>query len=205
MGLDIRPLGKPKPGFESKYSELFQKITNDDFGKQTKEEILNEWFGIQIQSYETLKAPRVGEDKDANDWIVKKYQETNKVVSLADFIKQHQGYYVLELSKEMDGIPVYISFNQDKNVFRGEFLKDCTDLIGEDLVAEAWETKLADETLDYGNRLMQIAEKISHENNMMYLKNQRSPVDEEESLESKLHILFSLSKWLIFYGKNGHG
>ena len=67
-------------------------------------------------------------------------------------------------------------------------------------------TKLADETLDYGNRLMSAADKLAKEKNLEYLKIQRLPPDtDEDSIESKLHIVFSLAKWLIFYGKNGHG
>ncbi|MCL8265723.1 hypothetical protein M9Y82_03470 [Leptospira weilii] len=95
---------------------------------------------------------------------------------------------------------------QDENVFRGEFLRDCTDLIGNDLVNEAWTTKLAEETLDYGNRMMQVANLIAVEKKLQFLKDQRNPPDSDEnSIELKLHIIYSLSKWLIFYGKNGHG
>lgn len=91
-------------------------------------------------------------------------------------------------------------------MFRGQFLRDCIDLIGEDLVNEAWETKFADETLEYSNRLMAAADKIAKEKNLEYMKIQRLPPDtDEDTIESKLHIFFSIAKWLIFYGKNGHG
>ena len=53
---------------------------------------------------------------------------------------------------------------------------------------------------------MIIADKIAKEHNLEYLKDQRIPSDvDEDTTESKLHIVYSLSKWLIFYGKNGHG
>lgn len=121
-------------------------------------------------------------------------------------MKEHEGYYVIELAKELDGVPVYVAMGQDENVFRGQFLQDCVDIIGEDLVNEAWETKFANETLDYGNRLMVVADKIAKERNLEYLKTQRLPPDsDEDTIESKLHTVFSLAKWLIFYGKNGHG
>ena len=65
---------------------------------------------------------------------------------------------------------------------------------------------MADEALKYGQKLMAIADKTAAVNNLLYLKEQRMPPDaDEESLESKIHILFSAAKWLIFYGKNGHG
>ncbi|MEX6690876.1 hypothetical protein QTN47_25430 [Danxiaibacter flavus] len=218
MGLDMRPMGKPKPGFERRFVDIFELVTKDKIpqssfldklkGKKypTRDELLQEWFANQIQTYETIKAPRVGRDKEAYEWIKNKYNELEQKPPLAQFLKEHDGYYVIELAKEQDGVPVYIAMGQDENVFRGQFLQDCIDIIGEDLVNEAWETKLANETLDYGNRLMAVADKIAKERNLEYLKTQRLPPDSDEgTIESKLHIVYSLAKWLIFYGKNGHG
>lgn len=218
MGLDMRPMGKPKPGFEKRFVEIFEMVSQDKIpeaslfdklkGKKlpTKDELLQEWFAGQIQTYETIKAPRVGRDKEADDWIRSKYNELEQKPSLDEFLREHNGYYVIELAKEQDGVPVYIAMGQDENVFRGQFLSDCVEIIGEDLVNEAWETKLADATLDYGNRLMSVADRLAKEKNLEYLKTQRLPPDtDEDSIESKLHIVFSLAKWLIFYGKNGHG
>ena len=218
MGLDMRPMGKPKPGFEKRFVDIFEMVTKDKIpqpsfldklkGKKyaTKDELLQEWFSNQIPTYETIKAPRVGRDKEADEWIRGKYNELEQKPPLEQFLQEHDGYYVIELAKEQDGVPVYIAMGQDENVFRGQFLQDCIDLIGEDLVNEAWETKLANETLDYGNRLMTVADKLAKEHNLEYLKMQRLPPhSDDDTIESKLHIIYSLAKWLIFYGKNGHG
>jgi hypothetical protein len=219
MGLDMRPMGKPKPGFEERYKQIFRIIHGTEKqelslmdrikGKRllTEKELLKEWFDNQISTYETIKAPRVGRDKEADEWAKKAYSSKEREISETEFLKKYEGYYVIELAKETDGVPVYISLNQDENVFRGQFLTDCIDIIGKDLVSEAWESKFADETLNYGNRLMTVADKIANENNLQYLKQQRLAPEEvdENSIESKLHILFSVAKWLIFYGKNGHG
>ena len=214
----MRPMGKPKPGFEKRFVDIFEMITEDKIpqpsfldklkGKKylTKDELLKEWFENQIQTYETIKAPKVGRDKEADEWIRNKYNELEQKPSLEEFLKEYDGYYVIELAKEQDGVPVYIAIGQDENVFRGQFLQDCIDVIGEDLVNEAWETKLADATLDYGNRLMEAADKAAKKNNLEHLKSQRLPPDaDEDTIESKLHIVYSLAKWLIFYGQNGHG
>jgi hypothetical protein len=214
----MRPMGKPKPGFEKRFVEIFEMVTKNKIpqpsfldklkGKKypTKDELLQEWFANQIPTYETIKAPRVGRDKEADEWNRNKYNELEQKPPLEQFLKEHEGYYVIELAKEQDGVPVYIAMGQDENVFRGQFLQDCIDLIGEDLVNEAWETKQADEALDYGNRLMAVADRLAKENSLEYLKTQRLPPDtDEDTIESKLHIVYSLAKWLIFYGKNGHG
>lgn len=217
MGLDIRPMGKPRPGFEQRFKDILEMLMKDTYPKPslidlfkgrkypTKEELLQEWRANQIPTYETIKAPMVGRDIEADEWIKTKYAQLEQKPPLEQFMKEHDGYYVIELAKEQDGVPVYFAMGQDENVFRGQFLKDCVDLIGEDLVNEAWETKFAEEALDYGKRLMTVADKIATEKNLEYLKTQRLPPDQEDSTESKLHIVFSLAKWLIFYGKNGHG
>jgi hypothetical protein len=218
MGLDMRPMGKPKLGFEKRFVEIFEMVTQDKIpqptfldklkGKKapTKDELLQEWFANQIQSYETIKAPRVGRDKEADDWIKAKYDELEQKPPLDVFIKEHEGFYVIELAREQDGVPVYIAMGQDENVFRGEFLRGCEDIIGEDLISEAWNTKMADDTLDYGNRIMKVADKLAIQHKLEYLKTQRfAPDTDEGTIESKLHILFSLARWLTYYGKNGHG
>ncbi|MNQ40396.1 hypothetical protein D3C85_540470 [compost metagenome] len=218
MGLDMRPLGKPKPGFEERFKQIMRIVQEKEKqelsffdklkGKRilSKEELIQEWFDNQIESYVTIKAPRVGYDEIANNWIKEKYQESDKEVSEEEFLSQYNGFYVIELSEEKDAVPIYKAMGQDENVFRGQFLSDCEDLIGEELVAEAWNTKFADEALEYGNNLMEAALKIAKENNLEYLNDERYPPETNPgSLESKLHIVFSLAKWLIYYGKNGHG
>jgi hypothetical protein len=218
MGLDIRPMGKPKQGFEERFEQIFrllngkEKVELSFFDKlkgktiPTHDELLKEWIEIQEPSYITIKAPRVGTDKVADDWIKSKYKETDKKLTEEQFINEFQDYYVIELAEHLDGVPVYISMGQDENVFRGQFLADCEDLIGHELVNEAWESKFAKDTIVYGNKLMKIADTIAMKHNLQYLKDQRMPPDVgEETIESKLHIIYSLSKWLIFYGSNGHG
>lgn len=217
MGLDMRPMGKPKHAFEKRSVDIFAMVSKDKIpqtsifdklkGKKlpTKDELLQELFVGQDNTYETIKAPRVGQDKEADDWIRNKYDDLELMPSLDEFLKEHNNYYVIQLAKELDGVPVYIAMGQDENVFRGQFLSECVDLIGKDLVNEAWGSKLADDTLDCGNRLMSVADKLAKEKNLEHLKSQRLPPDtDEDSIESKLHIVFSLAKGLVFYGKNGH-
>ena len=79
MGLDWRPMGKPKSGFEERYIQIFRIIQGEEKqelnfidrikGKKilTKEQLLEEWFANQIPTYETIKVPKVGRDKAAGD------------------------------------------------------------------------------------------------------------------------------------------
>ena len=219
MGLDMRPMGKPKQGYEKRFQELFKLISEDNFPKPSffdkikgkkmpsKEDYLKEWFDMQITTYETIKAPRVGRDDEAEIWLKEKYEELEEQPSTFEEFRNHyEGYYVIELAKEKDGLPMYIAMGQDENVFRGQFLEVCKGVISDKLLDEAWETKLAPDTLDYGERLLNAANKVAKKHGLEYLKDQvQIPDKDEDDLEFKLHVIFSLARWLIFYGKNGHG
>jgi hypothetical protein len=218
MGLDWRPMGKPLPGFEDRYQQLFRilqgkekqslSIWDNLKGKKgpAREVLLKEWFGLSTPSYETIEAPRVGRDAEADDWLEEEYEKTDKSIPWQEFLRNHQGYYVIELAKELDGVPMYIAMGQDRNVFRGQFLKFCEGVIGAQLLNEAWETKLAKETEQYGQQLMEVADRVAAEQNLGYLKEQRIPPEwEDDDIRCQIHILFAAAKWLLFYGKNGHG
>lgn len=219
MGLDLRPMGKPKPNFEKRFFQIINIIEGNEkqelsfidklFGKKlkTKDELLKEWFGIQINPLDTIKAPKVGRDRDAEVWLLEQYNNSAQSISIEEFKKQYEGYYVIEYAQEQDGIPIYNSPMEDQTSFRGEFLRNCIDLIGEELVIEAWSKKIkGKDALDYGNRLLAKANSIASAKGLLHLKEQReAPSGNPESVESKLHIVYSLSRWLIFYGKNGHG
>ena len=46
----------------------------------------------------------------------------------------------------------------------------------------------------------------AQQHGLEYLKDQyEAPEAEPESLESQLHIVYSLARWLMFYGSRGHG
>lgn len=217
MGLDWRPLPKPKPGFEKRYIEIFNTLTGKEKptisiwdrikGKQPirKEQLLREWRENSILSYETIHAPMVGRDKIADDWALEKYEESDKSLSKEDFLTEYKGYYVIELSPDLDAVPMYMSMAQDRNVFRAQFLNDCSHLLGPDLLNQAWGSKLAAESLEYGREIMAIADFEATKNNLLYLKEQRTPPDDVETIESNIHILYSAAKWLIYYSERGHG
>ena len=208
MGLDMRPLSKPKAGKEQRFYELYSLIPSENLSPDQREQLLEEWFALGIPSYETIKAPQVGRDAQADAWLREQYDaDDNPDKPPFDEVYQdYQGYYVIELATEQDSVPVYRAFGQDENVFRGQFLADCQELIGEDLLNEAWSNHLAEEAVDYAQRLIAAVTPTAQQHGLEYLKDQYKPPEAEpESLESQLHIVYSLARWLIFYGSRGHG
>ena len=208
MGLDMRPLSKPKAGKEQRFYELYSLIPSENLSPDQREQLLEEWFALGIPSYETIKAPQVGRDAQADAWLREQYDaDDNPDKPPFDEVYQdYQGYYVIELAPEQDSVPVYRAFGKDENVFRGQFLADCQELIGEDLLNEAWSNHLAEEAVDYAHRLIAAVTPAAQQHGLEYLKDQYEPPEAEpESLESQLHIVYSLARWLIFYGNRGHG
>lgn len=207
MGLDLRPLGKAKLGYEDRFNEIFDLLReNVKRSDEESRKILDEFFAIQIEPYVTMKAPQVGIDKEATEWALKKHQESKETHPQDKSLKFVEGFYVVELAKEKDALPRYISPVGEKHVFRGQFLEDCIDLIGEKLAREAWVTKSASEALDYAERLLKVSDSIAKVHNLEYLSIQYDiPSFPPKKLESNLHIVYSLIRWLKFYAGNGHG
>ena len=208
MGLDMRPLNKPKAGKEQRFYELYRLITSDNLPPDQYDALLEEWFGLGIPSYETFNAPQVGKDARADAWLREQYDahDSPDKPPFDEVYEDYRGYYVIELAPEQDSVPVYRAFGQDENVFRGQFLADCQELIGEDLLNEAWSNHLAEEAVDYAQRLIAAVTPTAQQHRLEYLKDQYEPPEAApESLESQLHIVYSLARWLMFYGSRGHG
>ena len=189
MGLDWKPLNKPKKGMENEFKNLFEildgrKKTKLSFfdkilGKKSynETEVQNRFFEISTTPYETLNAPRVGFDTKATEWAKQNFENrTDKAL------------------------------HDEAHVFRGKFLDDCEKIMGPELYNEAYSSKLAEEAIDYGNRILSLANTYAKENNLEHLRNVRNPPDADEfSPESLVHILYSSAKWVKWWGERGHG
>ncbi|AUP77667.1 hypothetical protein [Flavivirga eckloniae] len=223
MGLDLTPLPKPKLGYEDRFKEIFnilKDMQDEDYSKspsiielfikkkyRLQRKLLREWHQNSISSFDTIKAPRVGYDDEADNWFLKSNKTDNEKLSDKTLIKKNKGFYVIELAKEIEGVPIgkYCARAGYRNGFRGEYLRNCEDLIG-DLVYGIYGSSLAEGTLEYGYKLINKADEIAKKHDLIYLKKQREAPDEWSGhIKSRLHLIYSLANWLIFYGKNGHG
>ena len=216
MGLDWVPTNRPKPGAEAEFEDIFNVFFKKKkagfwaslFAKPVDMEALAlRSQEISISAYETLKAPIVGSDPRADEWARKYYEGLeDKTKPLDEFMAEMKGYYVLDLVPDCDGLPVYVSPTLERHAFRAKFLDDCVDIIGDDMHADAWNSKLPREAMVYGNKLMQLDTDYGAANDCLFPKGQRAyPEVEEGSPQSKAHILFSAAKWILFWAEKGHG
>ena len=219
MGLDWKPMNKPKPGREKEYDYIFSVLNgkvNEKksffeklFGneKKNRDALLDRFLDMSIPAYETLSAPQVGIDAAATNWARQQFEfRKNKNVGLNEFVESMNGYFVVELVPVHDGIPVYIAPHYEPHIFRAKFLDYCREITGDKISEMAYSSQLAEGTLSFGHQIMKIAENFAASNNVMYLKYQRTAPDfDENSAETKAHIMFSAAKWLLWWGERGHG
>ncbi|WP_299582835.1 hypothetical protein [uncultured Microbulbifer sp.] len=202
MGLDWNPANKAKPGHE----EEFRKITKMLLGRVWwgRKKLEQRFSEISIPALETLKVPQVGIDKAATEWAKEKYRESAQEITEDEFVSQLIGYYVLELSPPSDGIPDYSNsaFGYvDAYSFRAQFLKECEDIIGKDLLNKAFEYQQPAALVNYGDQLIESANKYSATHRLQIPE--QAP-DEIDTPTFYLHIVVSAGRWCKFWGSRGH-
>jgi hypothetical protein len=178
MGLDWNPLGKPQRGREREFYDLLGRVTVEKWlqpspiqqtplpegldraaGREYRKGLWAQLEEITISPYETLGAPRVGDNEAADAWIRGKYEKApNKPASIDEWVQKFQGYYVTELLPGHDGFPVYSNWplggNWERWSFRAQFFRECEDVLDRPLLDEAWLHHTASQLADYGMRLM---------------------------------------------------
>jgi len=229
MGLDWNPLGKPKPGMEAEFYRLLGQLGTAEawlqpvpfrfeaVDKSQRDALRERFFAIQISPYETLNPPRVGRDAEADAWIRSKYEGApNKPPTIDEWVRQFNGYWVMALLPESDGLPVYsnapLGGNWERWSFRAKFLDDCEDVLGETLFSEAWLNHLPDQLADYGERLMSCARAYAKIHDVSHILTARwfseeeaAKGDDPTSPLHKAHIIASAARWAAFWSSHGHG
>lgn len=213
MGLDLFPAGRPKPGFEAKWSALMQKLYDGD--TETEEESERR-FEISVLPHDDVGAPKVGEDAAADAWLLAQPgRDPGK--SDADILAEMRGYRVLALLRgACDGIPEFthagLYDGVDETSFRGKFLEACEDLVGKELVTMAWtDCMRPDEAVDYGEQLLAAADRAAAAGppppkppKKSWWSGKPKAAAPGMSFEEQLEILRSAGRWYIFWGSRGH-
>jgi hypothetical protein len=202
MGLDWNPGNKAKPGLEAEHEKLVRSIKSGSVADQ--EAALARFSEISINAYETLQAPRVGYDAEATQWAKEIYAQQQPELPEAEWLEQYKGYYALELLPPCDGLPRYTNApitDVEEFSFRAQFLQDCVDIIGEDLLKSSYELKLPAELMAYGKQLITRAEQHAAQHGL-----DLAQLDEDtaKGIERQLHIVLSAGRWCVFWAERGH-
>jgi len=211
MGLDWQPLGKPKPGHEAEFEDLFMELFIHQQHDQAKHARLS---AIEISPYETIGAPRVGFDPAADRWASEQYPKRpwrKLFVSRRKFMRVFHGYYVMDLAPPSDGVPPYtnggIGSYCEVFAFRGKFLESCEDVLGETLLHEAWVSHNATDLREYGAKLRDRAVAYAEREQVSDVLPLRDPPDhvDAEKPAGQAHIVISAARWCAFWSERGHG
>jgi hypothetical protein len=206
MGLDWNPAPKARPGHEKEFRDLWHKLrSKSGFFRQRK---VNRFEAITLTAFETLATPRVGFDEKATAWAREKAfpLRVDKSIPEDVFVRRMQGFYVLELVPPCDGIPRYSNGSPggyvERYSFRAQFLRDCEDIIGTELLNRAWESKLPEDTITYGDRLQSAAVRYAETQAVDLTKTHLA--EDPDSLEFHLDVVTAAARWCKFWGQRGH-
>jgi hypothetical protein len=114
----------------------------------------------------------------------------------------------------MHGVPNYsnsvLCEEIDETSFRGAFLMDCRDVLGEDLLDEAWNSKLPEAAIWYGEALLAAAAVAEAADVTPKLRPAipslvgLAPTAETVAIAEQLDIVRAAGRWFIFWGQRGH-
>jgi len=201
MGLDNKVLQAPKPGHEEEFNQLFDNYIRP---RSTDQKVVDRYMEISTPAFQTLDAPRVGNSKEADEWMLQHYEHNKEEnESKEQFLQRWEGYYALELVKNCDGIPKYRTFEGEAYNFRGQFLRKMEEELGE-LIHKAYKYLNAKELITYGEELMEFADSYAKKHGTEHVKGDASE-DYSELHESKTHLVKNFGRWCLFWGKKGHG
>ncbi|HKA73954.1 MAG TPA: hypothetical protein VKE26_19240 [Xanthobacteraceae bacterium] len=213
MGLDLVVEGCAKPGHEAEWRRFLERSFD---AEELSEADVARFQEICIPGYERIGAPRVGYDSAADAWILQARKATTPEDAAA-VLKEFHGYYVLRLVK-CDGVPMYSNSGMydgvDETSFRGAFLNDCEGILGETLLADAWNSKFPEEAVAYGQALLAAADaaeaagtsaKPPRQTLFSRLGLTKAPEPAEQvALADQLDIARAAGRWFIFWGERGH-
>ena len=205
MGLDWNPGPKPQPGSEDEFRRLWRRLQSKWCWNRPAK--LNRFQELTITAFRTLKAPRVGVDQQANEWAHQAFMtRADKSVSEEGFIQGMQGFYVLDLVPPCDGLPRYSNGDAGSYVerfsFRGQFLTDCVEIVGDDLLDQVYKSMLPDDTALYGEALLKCAQAFAAENRIDATRLLQA--EDPDSVEFHLDVVFSAGRWCRFWSERGH-
>lgn len=203
MGLDWNPGNRPRPGHESEFFRLFDRLrSGSKCRREAAERRLSE---ISISAFETLQTPQVGSDPYADAWALQVYEEQEPKATREEWLRQLEGFFVLDLVPECDGIPRYSNGSPGGYVesfsFRAEFLKGTAEIIGEDLLDLAWKSMTPDEMRTCGEQLLAKAKQFADANGIDL---ENLDTDNIDSIDAKLDIVVSAARWCLFWSERGH-
>ena len=232
MGLDMNPLGKPKPGCKDEFAAVWHRIQiatgnrpdpemeNAGWVKRLLSQGQTEDPGpliarlqdLMIPPFEAMGAPVVGRDPAADSWFRKAFAAGNIAGhdDVETALAAARGYRALEALPDCAGFPVYTNAGAyegvDRTSFRGSFLELCVPVIGEELLARAWDPMLAEELAAWAAALRRRVDAFAASHRVNHaLGDKHYQWQDETAPDAQAHIVDQAARWAAFWSDRGHG
>jgi hypothetical protein len=209
MGLDLVVEGCAKPGHEAEWHRILERAFAEH---ELSEADIARFQDISIPGYQRIGAPRVGYDSAADAWIIEA-RKADTPEEAAAVVKEFHGYYALRVVP-CDGVPEYSNGGAydgvDETSFRGAFLRDCRDVLGKDLLKDAWSSKMPEAAIIYGRALLaaadaaEMAGTVAKPRRTILARLGLAKTPEPVAIAEQLDIVRAAGRWYIFWGERGH-
>lgn len=190
---------------------VFPNPVHDAFLKTSAYKELSEemkrWREVRSQSVvtpmETLGAPRVGSDPEADEYLRNLFAESDEVKqeysTFDEFLEANRGLYVAKLCKNKGGLGVITGIFAGEESFRGKVIGNM-DWLPQDLRGRAYDDQSPEELVSYGEELSEAADEFESVSKRRYYS-----VELPREVIEDLATVRSAASWCDFWGKAGHG
>jgi hypothetical protein len=210
VALDWVPGNRPRPGHEAEFRDLYVRLAGGqeiDFAR---------WDEISFTAFQTLNAPMVGRDTEANDWARRLFQAGVRIgADEQDSLAKLAGLYVLDLVPACDGLPRYTSGyvggTLEPYTFQAEALRGCADVLGAETINRG--PMFPEQSLAYGQALIGRAERYAarHDLDLGRLVipeltggDGRPVMPRTYSPELAADIVHGAGRWCVFWAEREH-
>jgi hypothetical protein len=207
MGLDLIVEGRAKPGHEPEWRDILERSFADEMVSESEK---SRFLEISIPAVESIDAPRPGFDP-AEGWAVAARNARSPADTLAA-IGQFRDHVVQVANSE--GVPKYsnglLYEGVDETSFRGQWLKQCRDVLGKQLLGEAWNSKFPEDAISYGQALLAAADAaetaglVPQPRRTVFSRLGLIRAREPMPLSKQLDIVRDAGRWFLFWGRRGH-
>lgn len=208
MGLDWQPGLKPKAGHEQEFNTLRVALSRRFcWGRRRKQARFDE---LIVDPVDALNAPIVGRDDAANAWAVQNFENrVDETLDLKAWLQKLDGLPVVDLVRPCDGLPPFSNGGLGEYIgpesFRAQFLKDCVEIIGEELWDRCYEEQDVAATLAFANALEAHAEAFAAKHELDYAALPEAIIDDDKSDTFRLQVIRAAVRWCRFWAARGHG
>ena len=192
----------------SRYDSLPATIKLREEFDKTQEELESHL----VLPEETIKAPRIGIDRQADEWIKSNWDCLPKAegMTVDGFIKKFKGQYVIDAVKGSPGVAKVSGIFVSATSFRGKVLR-FVNWLDPELIDQSYNDMDPDELYEYGHELLGAANRKRAESGIpdgwkIEMGNLDPDTNEVYDLQllRDVETVRNAAEWCIFWGENGH-